>query len=68
MEKLNFQHPGVNPSEIILIFRFGAKVTFIIFINVKNSCAAQYFCRNHDSFHNSLINRKKNQQNSIYLK
>jgi len=27
-----------DPSEIILIYRFGAQETFLIIINVENSC------------------------------
>ncbi len=33
-------------SEIILICWFAAQETFLIIINVENSCAAQYFCGN----------------------
>ncbi len=33
-------------SEIILIWWFAAQETFLIIINVENSCAAQYFCGN----------------------
>ncbi len=32
-----------DPSEIILICWFAAQETFLIIINVENSCAAQYF-------------------------
>ncbi len=32
-------------SEIILIWGFAAQETFLIIINVKNSCAAAYFCQ-----------------------
>jgi len=32
-----------DPSEIILICRFAAQETFLIIINVENSCAAKYF-------------------------
>ncbi len=31
-------------SEIILICWFAAQETFLIIINVENSCAASYFC------------------------
>ncbi len=31
-------------SEIILIFWFAAQETFLIIINVENSCAAEYVC------------------------
>ncbi len=33
-------------SEIIIICWFAAQDTFMIIINVENSCAAQYFCGN----------------------
>ncbi len=33
-------------SEIIIICWFAAQETFLIIINVENSCAAQYFCGN----------------------
>ncbi len=36
-----------DPSEIILICWFGAQ-EFNIITNVKNSCAASYFCGNRD--------------------
>ncbi len=29
---------------------FDAQEMFIIVITVENSCAAQYFCENHDTF------------------
>ncbi len=36
-----------DPSEIILICWFFAQETFLIIINIKNSCAASsYFCGN----------------------
>ncbi len=42
-----------DPSEIILIYWFAAKETFIIIIiiiiNVENICAASYFCRHSDT-------------------
>ncbi len=48
-----------DPSEIILIYRFAAHETFLIIINVKNSCAAYYFCGNCDTFfQNSVMYRK----------
>ncbi len=37
-------------SEIIIICWFAAQETFMIIINVENSCAAQYFCGNWDTF------------------
>ncbi len=37
-----------DPSEIILIYWFTAQETVLIIINVENSCAASYFCRNCD--------------------
>ncbi len=37
-----------DPSEIILIYWFAARETFLIIINVENSCAAQYFWGNHE--------------------
>ncbi len=40
-----------DPSEIILICWFAAQETFLIIINVENSCAAQYFSGNHDAFY-----------------
>ncbi len=42
--KLNFQHHYSSLPEIILICWFAAQETFLIIINVENSCAAQYFC------------------------
>ncbi len=38
-------------SEIILIYWFTAKETFLIIINVKHSWAASYFCGNRDTFY-----------------
>ncbi len=38
-------------SEIIIIYWFAAQETFLIIINVENSCAAQYFCGNWDTFY-----------------
>ncbi len=35
-----------DPSEIILICWFAAQETFLIIINVENSCTASYFCGN----------------------
>ncbi len=35
---------------IDLINHFNAQVTFLIIINVKNNCAAQYFYGNSDTF------------------
>ncbi len=32
-----------DPSEIILIYWLNAQETYIIIINVENSCAASYF-------------------------
>jgi len=54
MAKLNFQHlqssVSHDPSEIIfLIWYFTAQETFLIIINVENSCAASYFCGNRDA-------------------
>ncbi len=40
-----------DPSEIILIRWFDSQETFLIIINVKISCAAQYFCGNCDAFY-----------------
>ncbi len=34
-----------DPSEIILICWFAAQETFLIIINVENSCAAEFFVR-----------------------
>ncbi len=47
-----------DPSEIILICWFAVQDTFLIIINVENSCAASYFfCGNGDHFfQGSLIN------------
>ncbi len=48
MAKLSFQHHNPHnalsvvshdPSEIILIYWFAAQETFLIIINVENSCA-----------------------------
>ncbi len=33
-----------DPSDVLLLRWFGAQETFIITINVENSCAALYFC------------------------
>ncbi len=38
-----------DPSEIILIYWFPAQETFLIIINVENSCAGKYFCENHET-------------------
>ncbi len=38
-------------SEIILICWFADQQTFLIIINVENSCAAEYFCVNCDTFY-----------------
>jgi len=47
MAKLNLQQPLLH----FLICWFGVQETFLIIINVENSCAAAlYFCRNHDTF------------------
>ncbi len=35
-----------DSAEIIPTCRFAAQETFIIFINVENSCAVSYFCGN----------------------
>ncbi len=37
--------------------------TFLIIINVENSCAASYFCGNRDAFYFYKVHN-----NSIYLK
>ncbi len=37
MTKLNLSH---DPSELILICWFGVQETFLIIINVENSCGA----------------------------
>jgi len=39
-----------DPSEIILIWGFYAQETFIIIINVANTCALQYSCGNWNIF------------------
>jgi len=44
-----------DPSEITLIWWFAAQETFLIIINVENSCAASFFCV---FFHYSLFNIK----------
>ncbi len=46
-------------SEIIIICWFDAQETFLIIINVEDSCAAQYFSGNFDE--------KKVQKNSLYF-
>ncbi len=38
-----------DPSEIIIICSFAAQESFLIIINVENSCDAEYVCGNHDS-------------------
>ncbi len=40
-----------DSSEIIIICWFAAQEIFLIIINVENSCAAQYFCGNCDTFY-----------------
>ncbi len=55
-----------DPSEIILICWFNVKVTFIIIINVENSCPAYYFLWKH--FVSGWFDEQKVQKNSIYLK
>ncbi len=56
-------------SEIILICWFAAQERFLIIINVENSCAAQYFCGNRDTFYFSgFFDALKVQKNSIYMK
>jgi len=35
-----------DPSEIILIWWFGAKKNVCIIIDVENSCTASFFCGN----------------------
>ncbi len=55
MAKLNFQQPLLqssvshDPSESILICRFGVQEPFLIII-VDNSCTAEYFYANCDTF------------------
>ncbi len=49
-----------DPSEIILICWFTAQETFLIIIDVENSCAAYYFC--------GFFVELKVQKSSIYLK
>jgi len=64
--QLYFQHRyysllSHDPSEIILICRFGAQEIFLIIINVENSRAASYICGDHDIFFQvSLIEVQKN--------
>ncbi len=55
-------------SEIILICWFAAQETFLIIINVKNSCAASYFFIETDTFFQGyFINRKLiSMKQSIY--
>ncbi len=49
-------------SEIIIICWFAAQETFLIIIDVENSCAAKYFCWSSDPFYcihfQYLMNRK----------
>ncbi len=53
-----------DPSEIILICWFAAQETFLIIINVENSCAASYFSLinvfavTFDQFNASLLNKR----------
>ncbi len=50
--KLNFESSvSHDPSEIILICWFAAQEAFMIIIDVENSCAAEYFCGNRDTFY-----------------
>ncbi len=61
-----------DPSEVILICWFGAKVTLLMLLinitNVKSSCATQYFCANHDHFYHSseheYLYAQKGEQNT----
>jgi len=39
-----------DPSEITLIWWSDAQQTVMIIINIENSCAASYFCGNHNTF------------------
>ncbi len=48
-----------DPSEIILKCWFAAQETFLIIINVKNICAAYYFCANHNTFTLGFVNEEK---------
>ncbi len=58
-----------DPSEIILIYWFAARETFLIIINVENGCAASYFCGNRDAFYFSrFFDKQKVKKNRIYLK
>ncbi len=59
MAKINFlSSMSQDLSEIILIWRFCAKETFLIIINVWNSCSCSYFCGNCDTFfQDSSMNR-----------
>ncbi len=68
--KLNFQSSvSHDSSEIIIICWFAAQETFLIIINVENSCAAQYFCGNCDTFYFSgFTDEQKVKKISIYLK
>ncbi len=66
MEKLNLQQlllqtsESHDPSEIILICRFGAQETFLIIIIFKSSCAAKYFCGNCDRLPFKWLGHKNN--------
>ncbi len=45
-----------------------AQKTFLIIINVENSCAASYFNGNPDIFFQYSLNRKFKEHNLLYLK
>jgi len=57
MAKLNFLKDYVshNPSEIILMLIWcSSNIFFFIFINIQKSCAASFFCGNHNTFFSGL--------------
>ncbi len=53
-----------DPSEIIIICRFGA---FLIIINVENSCAASFFFCSVTFYFSAFFDELKVEKNSISL-
>ncbi len=60
---LNFQQPFLqssvshDSSEVILICGFAAQEIFLIIINVENSCVANYFWLNHETYFLGLFDK-----------
>jgi len=81
MVKLNFQHcyssvqsVSHDPSEMLLIIIISEKTnkqtkkkTFLIIINVENSCAASCFCDNRDHFLHAYLNRNRKFKRAAFI-